>query len=368
MNYRNRSVSWLGVMLVVTWQWWASPWPWFWWGGLGLQFLLYPQLAYLFARLSDDPLAFELRTMTFDSLVIGFWVAWLGAPLWLAYALGVCGAMNLAAFKGPRGLLTSILLQCGGAALAVLVHGFLFQPDLAPGPTALCMVVLSAYLLAFAQGANERTRKLHAIRLRLTDSERALQRQLAENQVLQVRLSEQAHRDSLTGLFNRRFLDATLGRELIRCQREGHPLALIVIDIDHFKKVNDNSGHPVGDEVLRRVATLLSHESRASDVVCRHGGEEFLLMLPNMPLAAAVERAVHYRETLAGSTLLIDGQRLRITLSAGVAAYPDHGQLPGELLAAADKALYQAKSRGRNRVEVAQPDRIEQPAVPVEPA
>lgn len=368
MNYRNRAVSWLAVMGVVAWQWWASPWPWFWWVGLGLQFALYPQLAYLFARLSDDPLAFELRTMTFDSLAIGFWVAWLGAPLWLAYALCVCGAMNLAAFKGPRGLLISILLQCVGAALAVLVHGFQFQPDLAPGPTALCMLALSAYMLAFAHGANERTRKLHAIRMRLTDSERALQRQLAENQVLQVRLSEQANRDSLTGLFNRRFLDSTLGRELIRCQREGQPLALIVIDIDHFKKVNDNAGHPVGDEVLRRVAFLLSHESRASDVVCRHGGEEFLLMLPNMPLSAALERAEHYRESLAGSTLLIEGQRLRITLSAGVASYPEHGQLPGELLAAADKALYLAKSRGRNRVEVAQADRFEQPTVPLEPA
>ena len=91
-------------------------------------------------------------------------------------------------------------------------------------------------------------------------------------------------------------------------------------------------------------------------------------MLPNMPLSAALERAEHYRESLAGSTLLIEWQRLRITLSAGVASYPEHGQLPGELLAAADKALYLAKSRGRNRVEVAQADRFEQPTVPLEPA
>jgi len=368
MNHRNRALSWLALMAVVACQWWGASWPWYVWAGLVAQWVLYPHLVYAVARLAKDPLAVELRVLGLDALMFGFWSAWLGAPLWLSYTLCVCTAMNLAAFTGKRGLARALALQLGGAGLAWVLHGFRFQPDMAPIPTGLCLLVLSGYLLAFAQGANERTRKLNAIRLRLTDSERELQRQLAENQLLQARLSEQANRDSLTGLFNLRFLDATLGRELIRCQREGQPLALIMIDIDHFKRVNDHAGHPVGDEVLRRVAFLLGHDSRASDVVCRHGGEEFLLMLPNMPLGAALQRAEHYRASLAGSTLLIEGQRFRITLSAGVASYPEHGQLPGELLAAADKAMYLAKSRGRNRVEQAQPALSEAPAVPLRAA
>jgi diguanylate cyclase len=364
MNYRIRALSWLAVLAVLVLEWRGAAWPLSVWALLLVQFGLYPQLAYVLARRSAKPLATELRTLGLDALCLGFWAAWLGAPLWLSYAMCTGSAMNLAAFKGRRGLGQALLLQACGAVLAVLLHGFRFQPDMGPVATVMCMVALSTYLLAFAQSSSNRTRRLHAIRLRLVESERAVQQQLTENQALQVRLKEQANHDALTGLFNRRFLDATLGRELIRCQREGLTLALIMVDLDHFKRVNDSAGHLVGDEVLRRVASLLNHDSRGSDVVCRYGGEEFLLMLPNMRLNTALERAEHYRESLASSSLLIEGQRLRVTLSAGVACYPEHGQLPGELLAAADRALYQAKSRGRNRVEVAQLIPLDEPAVP----
>ena len=362
MNYRNRALSWAGVMGVIVLQWGGDGRAWTWWAGPVFQFLVYPQLAYLLARRAADPLAVEMRTVRFDSVALGFWAAFLGAPLWLAYALCLGGVMTLAAFRGMQGLAGALALQGLGAVLAVLAFGFHYQPDLAPLPTALCMLALSAYLLIFAQGAHHRTLRLNAIRRRLTESERALQQQLVENEALQGRLREQANHEALTGLFNRRFLDATLGRELIRSQREGLPLALIMIDLDHFKRINDSHGHLVGDEVLRRVAFLLNHDSRGSDVVCRYGGEEFLLMLPNMPLAAAQQRAEHYRESLASSVLLIQGQRLRVTLSAGVACYPEHGQLPGELLAAADRAMYQAKGRGRNRVALAEMPTASTPA------
>src|SRR5690606_28138253 len=130
---------------------------------------------------------------------------------------------------------------------------------------------------------------------RLRDNEQALQRQLAEIQALQFQLKQQAERDPLTGLFNRRYLTATMDRELARVRREGRPLSLMLIDVDHFKSVNDVLGHQAGDECLIRLATLLRINTRESDVVCRWGGDEFLVLLPTLPCEAALERAEAYR-------------------------------------------------------------------------
>jgi PleD family two-component response regulator len=116
-------------------------------------------------------------------------------------------------------------------------------------------------------------------------SNRQLHARIEEIGRLQVALQELAVRDSLTGLYNRRYLDETLEREVSRARREGIPLSLVMLDIDYFKRVNDTYGHQVGDEVLRTLAATLSADIRAEDVACRYGGEEFLILLPNMPLA-----------------------------------------------------------------------------------
>jgi diguanylate cyclase (GGDEF)-like protein len=121
-------------------------------------------------------------------------------------------------------------------------------------------------------------------------------------------------------------------------------------DLDHFKAVNDSAGHLAGDEVLRVFGDLLKHNARASDIICRYGGEEFLLVLPGMTEEGAVERAEQLRREMAATPVNHDGSQIRVTVSFGVATFPIHGRTTDELIAAADSALYSAKIDGRNRV------------------
>ena len=178
-----------------------------------------------------------------------------------------------------------------------------------------------------------------------------LQLRLVEIEDLQQQLQEQAVRDSLTGLYNRRYLSETLEREIARARREGHPLSLVLIDLDHFKQLNDSYGHRAGDAVLKIVGEKLLKEIRTEDLACRYGGEEFLIMLPGMGLDHAVERAEEWREEFAELIPEIAGKSLSISASFGIAVYPEHGAEPDPLIHAADTALYVAKARGRNRVE-----------------
>ncbi len=189
----------------------------------------------------------------------------------------------------------------------------------------------------------------------LSDANAMLQHQLDEIHRLQEELREQAVRDGLTNLFNRRYLDETLERELARAKREGYPLTLVMIDIDHFKRLNDTYGHQAGDIVLRELAALLWGNVRAEDVPCRYGGEEFLVMLPRMPLETALERAEAWRRTFQSTRVPFGEFHLETTFSGGLAAYPEHARAPDELLRCCDEALYQAKHRGRNRCVVYRP-------------
>jgi diguanylate cyclase (GGDEF)-like protein len=160
-------------------------------------------------------------------------------------------------------------------------------------------------------------------------------------------------RDPLTGLFNRRYLDETMEREMERARREGASVGVIVLDIDHFKRLNDTFGHDAGDHVLARVGELLRHLARGSDIACRFGGEEFALILPGATLAVSAERAEAIRALFEATPFEFDGRRIPpMTLSAGVSALaPGDGDW-GEVLHHADRALYAAKQAGRNRVIV----------------
>ena len=170
----------------------------------------------------------------------------------------------------------------------------------------------------------------------------------AEINRLQQQLLDQAVRDPLTGLHNRRYLDETMDRELVRAKRYRHPIGLVMCDLDHFKGVNDRYGHVVGDEVLKAFAGLLKSAARGSDIACRYGGEEFLLVFPDMPADAACRRAEQLRAALEGMSIATPG--VQVTASFGVAGFPDDGQTADELTRAADAALYEAKRSGRNRV------------------
>lgn len=173
-----------------------------------------------------------------------------------------------------------------------------------------------------------------------------------EVQALQERLLDQSTHDALTGLYNRRYLEDTLGRELTSAERHGHPVSVIMGDLDHFKSVNDRYGHLAGDEVLRVFGGLMKQHARGSDIYCRYGGEEFLLVLPQMPEDKAVERAEQLRSAMVATPVLYGETPIMVTASFGVATFPRDGRTGDELITAADSALYAAKAAGRNRVNV----------------
>jgi diguanylate cyclase (GGDEF)-like protein len=171
---------------------------------------------------------------------------------------------------------------------------------------------------------------------------------------LRQKLESQSIRDSMTGLFNRSFMEIALEREMNRAGRQGKQIAVMMLDIDHFKQFNDTFGHEAGDVVLREVAETTRLGVRGEDIVCRYGGEEFVIILPEITTRAAMERAELLRRMVSDLALRYRGQPLRqVTISIGVAIYPDSSEIPDDLLRNADHAMYAAKHKGRNRVAVA---------------
>jgi diguanylate cyclase (GGDEF)-like protein/PAS domain S-box-containing protein len=191
---------------------------------------------------------------------------------------------------------------------------------------------------------------LVSVLLDVTERVRAEREMLA----LQQKLAEQSVRDALTGLFNRRYLEEALHREFILAERQSYPISMIMADLDHFKKVNDHYGHLAGDEVLRAFAGLLKRSARASDIYCRYGGEEFLLVMPQMSAERAAARAEQLRRTLAAAPLRYGATAIAVTASFGVASFPTNGATGEHVIDAADKALYEAKESGRNRVRLSE--------------
>ncbi|WP_322001874.1 sensor domain-containing diguanylate cyclase [Marinobacter alexandrii] len=177
---------------------------------------------------------------------------------------------------------------------------------------------------------------------------------ISERKKLESELAELATRDSLTGLLNRRELSRLLDEELERAKRYQRSLAILWIDFDHFKDVNDTYGHAAGDSVLKAVSKLFLDSVRSVDLVGRFGGEEFVIVLPEMDVNEAHETAERLR-TLVSSVPqpLGDGSSVRLTISVGVAVFPNHGLTAAQLRAAADRAMYRAKDRGRNCVSMA---------------
>lgn len=174
------------------------------------------------------------------------------------------------------------------------------------------------------------------------------------NLELQERLRIQSIREPLTGLYNRRYLEESLDRELSRCERRQLPVALMMMDLDHFKRFNDMHGHGGGDALLAGFGRLLRELSRPEDIACRYGGEEFTLILPEATEATAQARAEDIRAAVKAMRVEHLGSELpEVTVSIGVAMFPEQGSTPDALLRRADKALYRAKREGRNRVVIA---------------
>jgi diguanylate cyclase (GGDEF)-like protein len=215
---------------------------------------------------------------------------------------------------------------------------------------ALCAAVENAIRRRQAENALKRAG------LELQERAGQLEARNAELARLGDELQKQVIRDPLTGLFNRRHLEAALDREVRRAVRRKAPLSVIMLDIDDFKRVNDTFGHAAGDLVLRELGKHFGGSIRAEDVACRYGGEEFCLILPDCSPGLAQQRTMGIVNAFGMRRLNHAGTAIGpVTSSAGVAAYPDHGASPGELLEAADRALYHAKSDGRDRVVIYRP-------------
>jgi diguanylate cyclase (GGDEF)-like protein/hemerythrin-like metal-binding protein len=333
------------------------------WAFLIALLLLYPQLQYWNCLRSPDPIGAAMHALVTDSFLLGVFCAAVGFSDWLTFSVVLGTLSNSAANKGWRSTGITLFALAGGALLAVAVGGFHFSPHTEWQPALFCMVGLGAYVLAVGNIAYYRNLQLRSTREQLLARERdlleanaTLQTSLTEIEALRKGLVEQANQDGLTKLFNRRFLDSTLERELARCQRESKPLTLIMLDIDHFKKYNDAYGHQAGDECLKAVAHALQGSAkRAGDLAARYGGEEFSLVLPDTDGVDGLRMAEALRQEIEALAMPHAKSDLGlVTISAGLAVMAgDNYASAAQLVRAADEALYYAKWGGRNRVHVA---------------
>jgi diguanylate cyclase (GGDEF)-like protein len=185
----------------------------------------------------------------------------------------------------------------------------------------------------------------------LRDANQLLQLQIERTELLQAQLRELAVRDSLTNLFNRRYLQEMLYAELARSRRSGTTLATLMIDSDQLKEINDKYGHRAGDDFLVHIAEVIQSNIRAGDIACRYGGDEFVVVLVNVTEEIAFEKAEKLRESTASHYIVYKNKKVNISVSIGIAMFPTHGSSGDVLLQMADQALYKAKQKGKNRTE-----------------
>jgi diguanylate cyclase (GGDEF)-like protein len=183
----------------------------------------------------------------------------------------------------------------------------------------------------------------------LQEAKRQLEEKLTQIERLKDNLRDESIHDALTGLFNRRYVEEILENEVTRARRGGYPLAFVVLDIDHFKQINDAYGHSQGDELLRALGTAFRGHFRMGDIPCRYGGDEFLLLMPHSSASDALIRIESFRRVCRDLLQKHQADAPPITFSAGIAAYPAHAAAAQDLFGVADQALYQAKERGRNQ-------------------
>lgn len=303
------------------------------WAALVLHGYAWSHLAYLLAKRSKNPYAAERRNLIYDSLLGGFWAGAMGLnPLPAVTTLSMMAMNNIAA-GGPRLFLVGCAAQLTGALLGVSV----LMPALFPAVTQVqvyaCLPMLVIYPLAIGLVC-------YRVALQLSQSKKTLEK-----------LSTT---DSLTGLMNHGAWKDLLTVEFNNCQTLNRQNSVALIDIDHFKTINDTYGHIIGDNVLKQLSGVLSAGLRETDLAGRYGGDEFCVILPDTTLTQATDILERLRRTVHEHThsALPD---LKLSLSIGIAPYAPHLTDAGMWLHEADMALYDAKSTGRNRVTSAKP-------------
>lgn len=317
----------LGLLCVGAAMYPLDPAPWV-WALMLFNGILWPHLAYQWARRSERPYHAEYRNLLVDAFLGGFWVAAMQFnPLPSAVTLSMM-TMNNVALGGLRFLLLGAVAQVLGLGVGLLVFSPAFIAQTSPLQLYACLPLLVLYPLAlgwicFRQATTLGRHKRELLALSRTDS--------------------------LTGLLNHGAWKDQLEVEYLRCQRQQQGGAIALIDIDHFKSINDTYGHVAGDIVLRQLSKMLKQNLRATDVAGRYGGDEFCVILPDMPLssAAAAMEALRDRFVTLGYE---QSPALKVSLSIGLAAFnPAHTEAT-LWLNDADQALYEAKTTGRNRV------------------
>jgi diguanylate cyclase len=298
------------------------------WAALVFNGFLWPHIARLIAVRSRDPYRAELRNLAADSGAGGVWVALMGFNLLPSALLVVMLSMDKISAGGFRFFARTATVQLACCLAAVLAFG----PDFRPTTTMLNIVASLPLLVAYPLAVG-----IAAYRL---------SRRVREQNRMLAALSRT---DGLSGLLNRIAWEQIAYVEMARCRRSRQPASLLMIDIDHFKSINDQHGHPAGDEVIRSVAEILGRTVRTSDVSGRYGGEEFGVVLPDTDIHGAVVIAERIRRRIESATM---GRStgLQCTISIGVAQARPDNEDAGEWIGRADRALYEAKRLGRNRV------------------
>ena len=297
------------------------------WTALLANALAWPHLAHAIARRASNPYRAELRNLMLDSASGGAWIAMIGfspAPSAVIFSMM---AMDKISIGGVRFLARCLAAQAAAAAVVATARGFElhFLSSLVERIATLPLLVVYPIAIGFT-------------------TYRLARRVRSQNQMLAALSSV----DGLSGLLNRSHWEAAVAAEFQRCRRIGHPSSLVMIDIDHFKSVNDNHGHPAGDAVIRSVARILRSALRLQDVPGRYGGDEFGVVLPGTSIEGAEVLADRIRERIE-SMVVETAIGVRVTASLGVAAFKSTDADQMDWIARADRALYGAKESGRNR-------------------
>ena len=324
-----RTIGWvLGAICIGTTLWVRGAHLWE-WAVLAGTTLAWPHLAYALAWRANDPYRAELRNLTVDSAIAGAWIALMDFSLLPSAVLAAMVSMDKVAVAGFKFLgRCSIALACACIA-AALVVGVEVRLETSMEEIAGALPLLLLYPLMVSTIYYRMTRRVRD-----------------QNEIL----AEISRTDSLTQLLNRRYWEAAASAEFQRCRRSGRASTVLLLDIDHFKSINDQHGHPVGDQVIRSVATMLREALRQQDVPGRYGGEEFAVVLPDTNVQGATVLAERVRSLIEKSVLQAE-HRVRTTVSIGIAALEAQDGGYGEWVARADRALYAAKGLGRNRTE-----------------